>query len=196
VGKKPEETSLVFIPTASNVEGEDKTWLINDLIDLKNQGFKSIDIVDISALGKEVWLPRMEAADVLFFSGGNEFYLMEWINKSGLTSILPELLKTRVYAGSSAGSVVTNKDLNLKISQVIYEESFGRTEDMDGLSFVDFYFLPHLNSPFWDKLREKNIREVSAGMTRKIYALDDQSALKVVDGKVEFVTEGKYLEFN
>jgi peptidase E len=36
VGKKSEDTSLVFIPTAANVEMGDKTWFIDNLIDLKN----------------------------------------------------------------------------------------------------------------------------------------------------------------
>ncbi len=35
IGKKPEETTIVFIPTASNVEVGDKDWLITDLINLK-----------------------------------------------------------------------------------------------------------------------------------------------------------------
>ncbi len=35
VGKNPEDTSLTFIPTASNMEQGDKSWLINDLINFK-----------------------------------------------------------------------------------------------------------------------------------------------------------------
>src|SRR3989344_7106947 len=92
VGKKPEDTTLVFIPTASNIETGDKDWLINDLINLKKQNFKSINITDISAVPESIWRPQMEEADVLFFEGGNSYHLMEWINKSGLTKILPELL--------------------------------------------------------------------------------------------------------
>ncbi len=196
VGKKPEETSLVFIPTASNLEMGDKDWLIRDLINLKNQNFKSIDIADISAVPKSVWLPKFETADVLFFEGGLASYLMEWIEKSGLKEILPELLKTKVYVGLSAGSCVTGKDLCLKISQTLYDEDLDKTEEVAGLNYVNFYFLPHLNSEWFPKLREKDIMEVTKGMTEKIYIMDDQSALKVVDGKVEIISEGEYLELN
>ncbi len=196
VGKKPEDTSLVLIPTAVNMEVGDKSWFINDLVNLKKQNFKQIDIADISAVEENVWRPKLEEADILFFEGGNTFYLMEWINKSGLVSLLPELLKTKVYVGVSAGSMVTNKDLALKFSQIIYEEDFDRKENMAGLNFVDFYFLPHLNSPDFEKLREEHIRQAVQGMTEKVYALDDNSALKVVDGKVEVISEGTWLEFN
>ena len=51
VGRKPEDISLAFIPTASNVEkGDKKDWFIKDLIVLKNLNLKSISIVDISAI--------------------------------------------------------------------------------------------------------------------------------------------------
>lgn len=52
-----------------------------------------------------MWGPQLEDADVFIFEGGNSFYLMEWINKSGLSLVLPELLKTKVYVGV-AGSIV------------------------------------------------------------------------------------------
>ena len=43
----------MFIPTASNVEKGDKSWLIDDLMNLKKQGFKSIEIADISAVDEK-----------------------------------------------------------------------------------------------------------------------------------------------
>ena len=196
VGKKFEDTSIVFIPTAANVEKGDKGWFIDDLANLQHLNFKQLEIADISAVPENIWRPKLEEADVLFFEGGNTYHLMEWLNKSGLTGLLPELLKTRVYVGVSAGSMVTNRDLALKLSQVIYGEDLDRSEDMAGLNYVDFYFLPHLNSEYFVNLRKKNIEEVIVGMTRKIYALDDNSALSVVDGEVKIISEGEYLVFN
>jgi len=195
VGKKPEDTSLVFIPTASNVETEDKDWFINDLINIRKQNFKSVHITDISAVSEKIWRPQMEEADILFFEGGNTYHLMRWINKSGLIKILPTLLKTKIYVGLSAGSMVTNPDLALRLSQIIYGDDM-EEEPMDGLNYVDFYFLPHLNSPHFPNRMEEKIKEAAKTLPKKIYALDDQSALKVVDGKVEIITEGKYLELN
>jgi dipeptidase E len=196
VGKKSEETSIVVIPTASNVEKGDKTWFIDDLVNLKKQNFKSIDIADISAVERKIWLSKMEEADVLFFEGGDTFHLMEWMNKSGLTKILPKLLETKVYFGLSAGSMVTNKDMALELTKIIYEEDLDRTEEMKGLNYVDFYILPHLNSPYFKNVREDMVRKTVKGMPEKIYVLDDQSALKVVDGKVEIISKGKYFVIN
>jgi len=194
--KKPEDTTVVFIPTASNVETGDKDWLINDLINLKKLNFKSIEITDISAVDEKIWKPSVERADILFFEGGNTYYLMKWLNKSGLTKMLPELLKDKVYVGVSAGSMVTNKDLALKLSQIVYGEDLDKDYDMAGLNFVDFYFLPHLNSEYFVNLREDFIKTVTKDIKEKIYALDDESALKVVDGKIEMISEGKWFEIN
>lgn len=196
VGKKPEDTSVVFIPTASNVEMGDKGWLIDDLVNLQKLHFKSIDIADISAVGEEIWRPKFETAEVLFFEGGNTYHLMEWINRSGLAVALPGLLETRVYVGVSAGSMVTNKDLILKTSQLLYGEDLDKTENVAALHYVDFYFLPHLNSEYFSKLRKENIAEAVKGVAEKVYAMDDQSALTVVDGKAEIVSEGEYLEYH
>lgn len=196
VGKKPEETSIVFIPTASNVEMGEKDWVINDLVNIYSQNFKSIFITDISAVPIEIWKPQLEAADVLFFEGGNTYHLMEWINKSGLKELLPELLKTKVWVGVSAGSMVTNPDLAAKISQAIYDEDFDKMGEVPGLNYVDFYTLPHLNSPYFPKLVEENIKNIAKRIPKKIYALDDNSAVKVNRGKIEIISQGKYLEFN
>ena len=196
VGKKAEEISLVFIPTASNVEIGDKDWLIEDLVNLRKQNFKSIDIADISVLDEKIWKQKIETADVLYFEGGNSYYLMEWINRSGLISLLPDLLKNKVFVGVSAGSMIASKNLNLKISQSIYEEDLDRLEELEGLHLVDIYILPHLNSPYFEKVREGLIREALQGVTDKVYAIDDNSALKVEGDKVEVVSEGKWLVFN
>ena len=71
-----------------------------------------------------------------------------------------------------------------------------KTEEMVGLNYVDFYILPHLNNEYFTGVRKENIEQAIKGMTEKIYVLDDNGALKVVDGKVDIVTEGEYLEFN
>lgn len=196
VGKKPEHTKVVFIPTASNVEVGDKSWLINDLVNLQKCNFEEIDIADISAVEERMWKPKFERADVLFFEGGNTYHLMEWINKSGLGLILPEFLKTKVFVGVSAGSMVTNKDLALSISQIVYGEDLDRTEEMKGLNYVNFYILPHLNSPYFANLRKNIIEKATQDITDTIYALDDQSALQVIDGKVNVISEGEWFVLN
>lgn len=195
-GKKPEDTSLAFIPTASNVEVGDKSWLINDFINLKNLGLKYISIVDISAIERKIWESQLREADVLLFGGGNTFYLMEWVNKSGLIDILPELLKTKVYVGISAGSMILSQDLLLKSCQKLYQEDLERTEDEKGVCLVDFYVLPHYNSSCFSIINKENIIENTKDIKNKIYAIDDNSAVEFVDNNIKIISEGEFLEIN
>ncbi len=197
VGKPAKKINIAFIPTAANAEEGDKGWLIDDLANLKKQSFNEIDIVDISALPKESWLPRLEHADVLFFGGGHTPHLMHWLNKSGLADILPELLKTRVYAGISAGSIVAAPTLALSSETsgpFKYEDDL--QYDGSGLNLVNFHIRPHLNFPVFPKAAENYLREKAKEVPEIIYCLDDQSALKVIDDKVEIIGGGKTLVFN
>lgn len=196
VGKKAKDISLVFVPTAANVEVGDKTWLIDDLNNLKKLKLKSIDIADISALDKKTIQEKFNQADVLFFEGGNSYHLMEQLNKTGFSKLLPEILKNKVYVGVSAGSMITNKDLNLEISQKIYYEDLERKKELKGLNFVDFYILPHLNSSWFKNVRKKSIEKEVKKIKETVYVLDDNSALKIINKKIEIISEGKYLIFN
>lgn len=193
-GKPAEDIAIAFIPTATNVEIGDKDWFINDLYNLKKQNFKSIDIVDISALPRELWQPRLEASDILIFSGGNTFHLMYWIRKSGLEKLLPDLLQQRVYVGISAGSMVTTKNLSLSQSKRLYYENIDEKYSEEGLGFFNFHFRPHLNSPDFPEVRIEKLKVMAQELKDPIYALDDQSALKIQDGKIEAISEGEWVK--
>jgi len=182
---------IAFIPTAANVEVGDKDWLIENFVECQALG--SVDIVDISALSKEQWLSRLQAATVLFVGGGDTVHLIEWMKKSGLDDELSQLLETRLYVGISAGSIAVCPRL-ATASDFIYYDS--QREPIDGLALVDIYVAPHLNSEYFVRAREENFNLIAGKIPGKLYALDDTSAVQIIDGKVEVVSEGEWLEFN
>lgn len=192
------QLKLAFVPTASNVEAGDKGWFIDDLNNCQKLGFAQIDIVDISAIPEALWKPRLEEADILFFEGGNDFHLIYWLNKSGLKAMLPEMLKTKIYVGASAGSMVTAKNMSITHSKKLYygDLSEQKYNDETGLGFVAFQIRPHFNSPHFPKANVKYLEEMAKEIPDPIYALDDNSALKVVDGEVEIISEGEWKRFN
>lgn len=195
-GKSFNKLNLVFIPTAADVEDGDKDWLITDYSNCKKLGFASIDIVDISAVPQDIWLPRIKKADVLLFGGGNTYYLMSWLKKSGLEKMLTELLRTRIYVGISAGSMVATKNLRMSTSQKLYSEKVFPLKDDSGLGFVNFHVRPHFNSKFFPKLITKHIQESAKEITEPVYAIDDNTAIVFNGNKIEVVSEGKWKKFN
>lgn len=193
LGKPASETKVVFVPTAASLVADDKSWLVQNYNDFLKLGLQSFDIVDISAVPKENWLERFEAADVICFGGGDEQYLARLMRESGLVEVLSELLKTRVYMGISAGSMVVGKLLSGELTKELWpEESFAGSEE--GLGLYDFSILPHLNSDYFAHLRVPLIESMKDRFPRTIYALDDASALKIIDDQIEVVSEGQFLE--
>lgn len=186
VGLPASEIKLAFIPTAMNTEPGDKGWFVNELIRIRNLGVKQLDIVDISALPKEIWLPRLEEAHVIYVNGGNTTHLMKCFNDSGLTDEIPRLLETRVYAGASAGSYLATVDTRLN--------SDGVDEVLPGLKLVDYGIQAHLNSTKFPFARdEESVRERLMGCPYKVYAIDDESAIMVNGDKMEFVGRGHHI---
>lgn len=194
IGLSKDEIKVVFIPTASNVEEGDKSWLIDDYSNLKELGLGSIDIVDISAISEKIWKPRLDHANVLFLGGGNTFHLMRWIKESGLERQLPKLLETRVYAGISAGSCIAGPTIYNSVQNLFGEQYDLKIEK--GLGLVDFQFIPHLNSQFFTKITKENLEVASKDLKEPVYALDDNSAIIINDDNIEIVSTGKWLRFN
>lgn len=198
IDKPISEAVVAFIPTAMNVAINDKGWFVNDLVNIKKLKPKMLDIVDISALPKEMWQPRLEAADVLFFSGGNSFHLMYHMRKSGLDKLMSKLLETRLYTGISAGSIIVTKSLALSSERnKIFVKEHNEYIDDSSLSLVEFHIKPHFNSLHFPELRgDKEISEEAKKVSEPVYAIDDETAISVIDGRIDIISEGKWKKYN
>jgi len=193
VGKSASETSVAFVPTAATMLNGDKGWLISNLTAFTERGFQSIDIVDIAAVPQENWQKRFEAADILCFGGGDEQFLARTMQSSGVAEALPKLLESKVYMGISAGSMVVGRLLSqVLMRELCPEESFEGNEP--GLGLLELSILPHLNSEYFAHLRPELVHSLASRFETTVYALDDQSALKGVDGNIEVITEGELLK--
>lgn len=193
LGSSAQGVKLAFVPTAANVEAGDKSWLIKDLNTCVNAGFE-VDIVDISAVPKTIWLPRLEAATVLLFGGGNTFHLMRWMTESGLQSELPRLLQSRIYVGISAGSCVAGPTIYNSV-QNLFDEHHD-LEIQNGLDLVSSQIVPHLNSPFFTKIRTENLARAAQSIVEPVYVLDDASALVVDGDDLAVASTGEWHVFN
>jgi dipeptidase E len=187
--------NLVFIPTAANVEEDISGWLEEDINNFRKLGFNTLDVIDIAEISANIWKPILENADVLVFGGGNEKYLIEKVREVGLDKLLPKYLKTKVYVGISAGSMITSKILSLNDSGRLYYEDFNREEQIEGLGYIDFEIRPHLNSEYFVQVRIDILEKIATEINHPFYAIDDNTAIKVVNDKVKVITEGQWKLF-
>lgn len=207
LGKPTSESKIVVVPTAQNPITGDKSWVIEeDLVGPQKLGWKEFSIIDLAAvnsLDKGLWWPQFDNADVILIGGGNAFYLSHWMQACGIFDAVPKWLDSKIYVGISAGSQVAANSLRTssiaidkigKLHDSDYDE-FGPKDQSSAktLRLVNFEFRPHLNSPKFPKIREEYLKKTAEKLDVPIYAVDDQTALKVIDGKVEVVSEGKWI---
>jgi dipeptidase E len=153
-------------------------------------GWRSVGVLELAALptiDRATWLPAVQAADVLLVNGGDGIYLDRWLRESGLAELLPSL--DVVYVGLSSGSFV----MGPRIADVF--ASWTSPAGGEGLGIVDFEIFPHLDNPDLPENTMADAERWASGLTRAGYAIDDQTAIKVVDGKVEVVSEGQWRRF-
>jgi dipeptidase E len=156
-------------------------------------GWRSLGVLELTALpsiNRELWVPMVQETDVLLVGGGDPLYLCHWMRQSGLAELLPSLLRKTVYVGLSAGSMVMAPNIG--------EEFVGwipRSGGDSALGMVDFALFPHLDH---EKLPQNTLAHAqrwAARMPVPGYAIDDQSAIKVTNGSIEVISEGRWKLF-
>jgi dipeptidase E len=189
VGKPGAGTKIAFISTAANVEKGNKDWYIRQLTNLNKYGFSWIDILDISASDVN-WQDRLKEMDAIVMSGGNTFYLLDQIQKTGFGSWLKTNLDKKVYVGISAGSIIMTPSIAIASTGPADENTPGLT-NLDGLSIVNFEVSPHTPEHVSPEENEEYRRTTN----NDLYAMDDNTAIKFVDDKMEIVSEGKWKKY-
>ncbi len=155
-------------------------------------GWKSVGVLELTALpsiDKERWVGWVRAADVLLVNGGDALYLAHWMRESGLADLLPSLRDT-VWVGLSAGSMV----MTPRIGQFFVEWTPPVGGDAT-LGLVDFSIYPHLDHPMLPHNTMANAEKWATGISGPAYAIDDETAITVVDGTAEVISEGHWKLF-
>lgn len=156
-------------------------------------GWKAVGLIELTALpsiDKKRWVPLVRNADVLLVSGGDALYLCHWMRECGLTDLLVEL-KNTVWVGMSAGSMVTTPRIGEEFVGWRPPSGNDRT-----LGLVDFAIFPHLDNVSLPDNTMAAARKWAADLDCAAYAIDDETALCVVDGDVEVVSEGQWHRFD
>ena len=155
-------------------------------------GWNSLGVLELTALpsiDKELWVPMVRETDALLVGGGDPLYLCYWMRQSGLADLLPSLRET-VYVGVSGGSLVMAPNVG---EDFVYGSA--PTGGDRALGLVDFAMFPHLDHEAMPDNSMANAEKWAAGLTVPAYAMDDQTAIQVVDGAVQVVSEGHWKRF-
>ncbi|HEY7019617.1 MAG TPA: Type 1 glutamine amidotransferase-like domain-containing protein [Ktedonobacterales bacterium] len=219
LGKPIAESSALFIPTAIYPfpGGAGMAWRAisgKSGGPLCGLGWKSMGLLELTALPSiddEAWVPTVQETDALLVWGGDPLYLSYWMRQSGLADLLPSL-REAVYVGVSAGSMVMAPTFGetypdpprgsgeaLTSEDIVFatpQGDIGRIlVTAQGVGLVDFALIPHLDHEHHPDASLANAEKWAAKIPAPTYAIDDQTAIKVVDGAVEVVSEGRWKLF-
>ena len=156
---------------------------------LSGLGWASLGVLELTALptiGAERWVPWLREADVLLVDGGDATYLCHWMRESGLADLLPSL-PDMVWVGVSAGSMVMTPRIGA------YFVEWPSAPHDRTLGVVNFSIFPHLDAFPTNTLADAERWAADIGIPA--YAIDEQTAIKVVNGTVEVVSEGHWKQF-
>lgn len=177
---------IAYIPTAANVdEGGFGSWrkkaswqAVRDL----PADVSPIQLEDI----RDTPLPKLfHNLDIIWFAGGYAGYLMYWIRRTKLDKYLKTLFeKGTLYVGSSAGSMIVAKTLD-----IVEWEGDGETgaSCIPGLGLVNFDFYPHFEESQL-ALIKKHYKD------GKMYLVKDGEAIVVEDKKVMVLGEERIVK--
>ncbi|NJP43265.1 Type 1 glutamine amidotransferase-like domain-containing protein [Actinacidiphila epipremni] len=199
LGKPIAESSALCIPTAGyGGLGADPggPWRFisgRSPSPMTELGWKSVGVLELTALpsiDEALWISWVREADVLLANGGDALYLCRWMRESGLAELLPSL-PDMVYVGLSAGSMVMTPRIGEKFMDL--KSAAGGDS---ALGVVDFSIFPHLDHPAFPENTMAEAERWAAGIEGPAYAIDEQTAIKVTDGAVEVVSEGRWKLFH
>ncbi|MEU6603631.1 Type 1 glutamine amidotransferase-like domain-containing protein [Streptomyces shenzhenensis] len=196
LGKPFGSANIVYVPTASMAESGDHGWLLADMNRLHGLGWREFDVLELNGLPRRLVRDRLLRADVMYVGGGNHYHLARSITGNDLADGFLEALAGRVYVGLSAGSMIFSRNLTEHSADVI-----GDTADLHVLDaatvkspfgLFDWYLKPHLYSPDFPERDDAWADRIVARADFPIYFIDDDTAMRVSDDKVDVVSEGRW----
>ena len=181
---------VAFIPTAALHE-EITFYVDTDRTALQNLGL-IVEDLEISKASYEVIEKSLSDADFIFVGGGNTFFLLQELKRTGTDQlIIRHITKGKPYLSTSAGSCILSDNI---IADGIEspDAAPALNGDFSALSIIDFYIYPHYGhdysetsdkqilSQYYDKLNVKPISDKQAvtvdGETIAIITAENQGS--------------------
>jgi dipeptidase E len=220
LGKPIAESNALFIPTAiyPHPRSAGMAWRAicgTTESPLCQLGWKSLGVLELTALpsmNRDHWVPSVEETDALLVWGGDAVYLSYWMWQSGLAALLPSLRRESVYVGVSAGSMAAASTFGETYSDPPSASGSALTSEYielatpkgdisrifltaHGAGLTGFALIPHLDNANHPDSSSANAERRAARLPVPVYAIDDQTAIKVTDGAAEVISEGHWKLF-
>ena len=173
--------TVTFIPTASIVESVN-FFVKSGKKALEKMGLV-VDELEVSTAASEDIANKLARNDYIYITGGNTFFLLQELKRSGADKIIVEQVGAgKLYIGESAGAMIASPNIEYA-SAMDNAKKAPDLESLDSLKLVEFYTVPHhTNAPF-KKAAEKIKDQYGASLT--LYPISNKEAVLVNQDEVE-----------
>jgi Peptidase E len=157
--------TITFIPTASVVEKV--SFFVNSGKKALEKMGLIVDVLEVSTASSEEIAQKLRQNDFIYITGGNTFFLLQELRKSGADKIISEQIALgKIYIGESAGAMVVAPNIEFAKAMDSTKKAPELT-DFDGLGIVDFYPVPHYTNAPFKKAVEKIIDSYGESLALK-----------------------------
>ena len=141
-----------------------------------------VDELEVSGATFEEISTKLNQNDYIYVTGGNTFYLLQELNKSGTDKIITEQInRGKLYIGESAGSMIVSP--NIEYAKGL--DNAKKAPDLNSfsaLNIIDFYPLPHYTNFPFKKAVEKTIETYGVNLT--LYPISNSQVILVNGDKI------------
>lgn len=177
--------TVTYIPTASLVEKYGFFVRIGKW-KLRRLGLV-VEELDVSAASYETIKQALEKNDFIYITGGNTFFLLQELRKSGADQLLiDEIQNGKLYIGESAGAIVVAPNIAYS-SKMDHAELAPELQDYSGLNLVNFYAVPHGQNWEFGATVQSIMKEYSTSLNLKV--ITDKQAILVEDDHVQILNK-------
>lgn len=190
LSKKPTGTKLAFIPTACDPE-PDKSYVKQTRDEIQATGIKVFDI-DLKEENEQSLYEKLSKADVICVNGGNTFYLLDWVKKSGFDKVVKKLTSEgKIYFGVSAGSYIACPTIEAAKWKHLGDPDVVGMTDLSALGLVNFLMVAHYEEKY-----KEDVENGAKTTNLPVVTLTNKQAIIVENDEIKFVGVGNTLKYN
>ncbi len=186
ISKLSKENRVIFIANAADPLKE-KWWVDADRKAFVDSGF-NLEEINLRNITSQQFAAELKKSDIIHICGGSVFYLLSLLQKKGIgKEIIEAVRKDKIfYTGTSAGSCIAAKSLEIFKFDPEEKKYAHLVSDFSGLNFVNFLIIPHCNNQEFIQAN-KDVIEHTPEFTDPLIFIQDSQAVWVKDDKFEIL---------
>ncbi|MFH1307624.1 MAG: Type 1 glutamine amidotransferase-like domain-containing protein [archaeon] len=159
---------------------EERFYVEESIKELIKIGINKENIFEVN-INKDVIVKSYKGFEVIYFCGGNTYYLLDRIRKTGIDKLIKNSVKKGIlYLGVSAGSIIAGKSIEIAGWGIEGDINEVNLKNLSGLKFTNIAIFPH----YKDKLK-KEVIEFKAKVDYPVKALRDGESIVIIGNMIK-----------